>query len=123
MVTHLDDASKDEMENIQITNAVMLNNPKSIIPWCKVVYVDTPKLLAFDLFERRNLHPWGFRKMDNAELPYVGVGCRVWKRELPTFLETMHELRKLILMCGHNNYDDFCAEIFKDNEPEGNPDE
>lgn len=109
----MDDVNQEEMPTIEIKNAMFIN-PKRFLPWHKAVFIDLPKILAFDLFERAGISPWGFSKMENEDLPYVGVVCRVWKWDVVGFFECMVELRKLILMCGHGDYDKFCQEIIGD---------
>lgn len=100
----------DDIERVDIINAG-IETPRWWKPWVTAFYIDVPNMLAFDIFERYNLKTWGFEKLDNKELPYIGVYCRIWKWHIVDFFKCMVELRKLILMCGHNDYDDFCNEV------------
>lgn len=103
----------DDIEKVDITNAA-LELPKRWIPWVDVIYIDTPSLLSFDIFERNGIRPWGIKITDNPSLPYVGVLCKIRKKRLVDFLHCMDELRKLVLMCGHNDYDEFCKQCIND---------
>ena len=103
----------DDIERVDITNAV-LEIPKRWIPWVDVIYIDVPNLLSLDIFKRNGIRPWGMKVTDNPELPYVGVLCKIRKKRLVDFLHCMAELRKLVLMCGHNDYDDFCKQCIND---------
>ena len=105
--------NEEPIERVDITNAA-IQNPRWWNPWVQAIYIDLPNLLAFDIFERYNLRPFGFRKLDNEDIPYIGVYCYVRKSRLVDFFKCMVELRKLILMCGHNNYDDFCKQYIND---------
>ena len=103
----------DDIERVDITNAA-LELPKRWIPWVDVIYIDVPNLLSLDIFKRNGLRPWGMKVADNPERPYVGVLCKIRKKRLVDFLHCMAELRKLVLMCGHNDYDDFCKQYIND---------
>lgn len=103
----------DDIERVDITNAA-LEFPKRWIPWVDVIYIDVPHLLSLDIFKRNGIRPWGMKVTDNPELPYVGVLCKIRKKRLVDFLHCMAELRKLVLMCGHNDYDDFCKQYIND---------
>ena len=103
----------DDIEKVDITNAV-LELSKLWIPWVDVIYIDVPNLLSLDIFKRNRLRPFGMKVTDNPKLPYVGVLCKIRKKRLVDFLHCMDELRKLVLMCGHNDYDDFCKQYIND---------
>jgi hypothetical protein len=104
---------EEEITRVDITNAA-IQYPKWWKPWAEVIYIDTPKLLSFDIFERFDIRPWHIRILDNEELPYVGVICRIRMKRIIPFFKSMVELRKLILMCGYNDYDDFCAQFINE---------
>ena len=109
-----EDTNNEEFAQIKITNAVVISF-KWWKPWVTVVYIDLPTILSFDIFDKIGVSPWGFRKFYNEELSYIGIVCRVWKHQIPRFFECMNDLRKIILMGGHNDYDDFCIEfIYQD---------
>lgn len=103
----------DDIERVDITNAA-LELPKRWIPWVDVIYIDVPNLLSLDIFKRNGLRPWGMKVTDNPELPYVGVLCKIRKSRIVDFFHCMVELRKLVLMCGHGDYDKFCQEAIGD---------
>lgn len=103
----------DEIESIEITNAA-IQYPNWWKPWINVLYIDTPQLLSFDIFERHGIRPWRIKIADNEQLPYVGIICKINKKRDIDFFHCMVELRKLILMCGHNDYDDFCAQFINE---------
>ena len=105
--------NEEPIERVDITNAA-IQYPKWWKPWVEAIYIDVPKLLSFDIFERNGLHPWGIKILDNEEIPYVGVICKINKKKALSFFKSMSELRKLILMCGHNDYDDFCTQFIND---------
>ena len=105
--------NEEPIEKVDITNAA-IQNPRWWKPWVEVFYIDVPNLLSLDIFERHKLRPWGFKKLDNKEIPYIGVMCHIRKSRIVDFFHCMIELRKLILMCGHGDYDKFCQEAIGD---------
>lgn len=109
--------NEEPIERIDITNAA-LQYPKWWNPWVRVFYIDLPNVLSLDIFKRNNLHPWGFEKLDDKKKPYIGMCCRIRKKRIVDFFHCMVELRKLILMSGHNDYDSFCQDIIGDNPTE-----
>lgn len=102
--------NEEPIERVDITNAA-IRDPKWWNPWVQVFYIDMPNLLAFDIFTRYRLRPFGFKKLDNKEIPYIGVYCYIRKSRIVDFFHCMVELRKLILMCGHGDYDEFCRDV------------
>lgn len=103
----------DEIRKVDITNSAIVT-PRRWIPWVEVIYIDVPNLLSLDIFKRNRLRPWAMKVTDNHNIPYVGVLCKIRKKRLVDFLHCMDELRKLVLMCGHNDYDEFCNQYIND---------
>ena len=102
------DKQETEEKTVTITNAMVMA-PRWWRPWHTIFYIDLPTLISFDVLDRNLVNAWGFKKFVNPDFNYIGVICKIRKRDLGAFFECMIELRKLILMCGHNDYDDFCA--------------
>ena len=103
----------EKITRVEITNAA-IQYPVWWKPWVEVRYIDVPNLLSFDILERNSLRPWGIRILENRERPYICVICKINKKKSANFCKSMNELRKLILMCGHNDYDDFCSKFIND---------
>lgn len=103
----------DEIENIEIINAAM-QVPKWWNPWIEVIYIDTPKLLSFDIFEGHGIRPRSIKVADNPEEPYVGVLCKIRKKHFAIFLHCMAALRRTILITGNNDYDDYCKKFINE---------
>ena len=50
-----------------------------------------------------------FYESDNVK--YVGIMCRVWKRQLDDFLDCMNDMQRNMLICGYTDYEEFCREL------------
>ncbi len=74
-------------------------------------YVDSCPLLAYNLFQRKQLR-LRIKKAYGAEgLAYAIVICRVLKRDTGRFEEAMKELQNKMLLLGHRDYDQVCTDI------------
>jgi hypothetical protein len=102
----------NEEPTMNVTNAAVLK-PAWWSPWLTVFYVDTINQMAFDIFDRRGVHPWHIRELVHPSDEYVGIKCRIPRRKITQFLYSMVELRKLILL-NHPGYDEFCHDIIYD---------
>ena len=52
------------------------------------------------------------KEMRKDGSPYIAVFCKVHKKDIEKFENTMLELRKKILICGYSDYDEFCEKFF-----------
>jgi len=73
-------------------------------------YIDTPDHKADNLIEKRGIRVKYLHDEVRDGDPYYVCACRIPKKQLEDFLEAMYELQKLMLICGHNDYEEFCNE-------------
>lgn len=104
-----------EVENnkeqvIELWNMAVIN-PKRWKPWFTVFYVDCPQYLSFNAFDKYGVRPFWMRFYESDDVKYVGVMCRVWKGQFDEFLECMNDMQRNMLICGYNDYEEFCREL------------
>lgn len=99
-----------EPETIELWNMAFFN-PAWWKPWYTFFYVDCPQYLSFNAFDKYGVKPFWMRFSETDEQKYVGVICRVWKRQFYEFLECMNEMQRTMIICGYNDYEDFCREL------------
>lgn len=61
----------------------------------------------------------GTLKLDNS--PYILIVCTVPVEKSDAFEKAMQDLERKMLICGHNDYPEFCASFFKEMEYLNNP--
>ena len=100
----------EDEEKVYIFNAVCME-PK----WWQrkrltFFYVDTPDYKADGLFEKYGVKVKFIGDYAKEANNYVIVECRVKVEDGKDFLNIMHELQRLMLICGHRDYEEFCRE-------------
>ena len=98
-----------EDEKILIYNAVGLNRRWWQKRWT-FFYVDTPDYKADGLFEKHGVPAKIVVDYVKEGSPFVFVEFRVKYKDVEDFLDVMYELQKLMLICGHRDYEEFCRE-------------
>ena len=113
----------EEAENthINIFNAV------AVLPhwWnrkIKFYYVDTPDYKADNLIEKRGIRVKYLHDHRRDGDSFRVCSCRIPKKQLEDFLEAMYELQNLMLICGYDDYEEYCNEV-RDMLSEGKADD
>lgn len=104
------ETNTNEIENIELWNMALID-PKWYKPWHTVFYVDSPQYLSFNLFDKYSLHPFFFREKEMDGCKYIGIMCCIRFSRLEDFLMCMHELQRNMMICGYNDYEEFCREV------------
>lgn len=75
---------------------------------CSFLFADTPKNLAYQLFEKNGLkyNVKGFFEKEGEK--YVLIICNFREKDKPLFFKSMQELERNILLMGDNDYLKFC---------------
>lgn len=76
-------------------------------------YFDLPDYLADDIFVANHLRPRFFEEYELPDCEYHIIRCRVSRREGHVFYFCMNELARKMRLCGHADYDDYCAEFMR----------
>ncbi len=95
-----------EDEKILIYNAVAL------VPrwWRKRLtffYVDTHDYKGDDMAEKHGVKVKYIGDYAKEDSPYIIVQCKVWNRDVDSFLQAMHDLQRIMLISGHFDYEEF----------------
>ena len=69
------------------------------------LFFDTKSYLADQLFIRRRVRIWFGCEYRKEGSPYVGIFCRVRKRDVPEFLAALEDLKRSMLICGYTDYE------------------
>mgnify|MGYP003319584922 CR=1 FL=1 len=99
------EVENNKEQDIELWNMVAIN-PKRWKPWFTVFYVDCPQYLSFNAFDKYGVRPFWMSFHETDEHKYVGIICRVWKRQFEEFLECMNEMQRTMIICGDNDYED-----------------
>ena len=99
-----------EPEIIDLWNTALFT-PRWWKPWYTFFYIDCPQFLSYNLFDKYNLNPFFFRYKEHEDGKYIGVKCCVRKRRIDDFLECMNDMQRNMLICGYNDYEEFCREV------------
>lgn len=74
-------------------------------------YVDTGDYLAEPLFERSRLKIRILGEMKKQGTKYRMILCRIRSSQVSDFLDCMKILERKMLLSGHTDYSDFCADL------------
>ena len=110
------------MDPIEIYNAVCVNDYK-LKPWRTFIYIDGPEYLADKLFEKNGIRPYLVRELSGDETAYIAISCIIRKSKTGEFLSAMHELQKNMVICGYNDYEEFCRDLFSTLTEDGDDDD
>ena len=79
-------------------------------------FVDTKPYSADQIFINHNLKvKFSDKEFINPNMrEYVVILVKCRKNKVEDFVKCMEELRKKILICGHNKYDEYCYKLFGD---------
>ena len=75
------------------------------------LFFDTKSYLADHLFIRHQVRVWFGDEFGQEGSPYVGIFCRVKKKDVNRFQLAMEDLRKSMLITGHTDYETSISEL------------
>ncbi len=76
-------------------------------------YFDTKDYLADSLFIRHKVRVWYGKHFKKDGSPYLGIMCKVRKRDVPLFQKAMEELENSMLICGYTDYESKVSAVVK----------
>lgn len=68
------------------------------------LFFDTTPYLADEIFIRHNVRVWFDSEYVRDGFSYRPIMCHVKKKDVPEFLAAMEDLKKNMLICGHEDY-------------------
>ena len=74
------------------------------------VYIDTTGFLADRIFAQNEIKVKFCGDYFHREKKYVVVMCKVKKKDVPVFLQSMAELKNRAILMGNTDYETFCKE-------------
>lgn len=84
-------------------------------------FIDFPNAYFRSCCEQNDVevHLVGSLKLDDS--PYILILCNVPIEKSEAFEKAMQDLERKMLICGHNDYPEFCESYFKEMEYYNNP--
>lgn len=76
------------------------------------VYIDTTGFLADRIFIENKVRVKFCGDYKHREKNYVVVSCKVKKKDVSVFLQSMAELKNRAILMGNTDYEPFCKEQF-----------
>lgn len=77
------------------------------------VYIDTTGFLADRIFAQNEIRVKFCEDYFRKEKKYVVVMCKVKKKDVSVFLQSMAELKNRAILMGNTDYESFCKEQFE----------
>jgi hypothetical protein len=77
------------------------------------VYIDTTGFLADRIFAQNEIRVKFCEDYFRKEKKYVVVMCKVKKKDVSVFLQSMAELKNRAILMGDTDYESFCKEQFE----------
>lgn len=74
------------------------------------VYIDTTGFLADRIFAQNEIRVKFCGDYFHKEKKYVVVMCKVKKKDVSVFLQSMAELKNRAILMGNTDYESFCKE-------------
>lgn len=75
------------------------------------VFFDTKEYLADRLFIRHKVRVWFGKEYVKKDCPFVLIFCKIRKKDIESFAAALDEMERTMLLKGHLDYPDFCAEM------------
>ena len=94
------------MEN---TNYIQLKS-RRFSRYISFAYIDTTGYLADRIFVQNEIKVKFCEDYFRKEKKYVVVMCKVKKKDVPEFLQSMEELENRAIIMGNTDYKSFCKE-------------
>lgn len=76
-------------------------------------YIDTTGFLADRIFIENKVRVKFCGDYKHREKNYVVVSCKVKKKDVSVFLQSMAELKNRAILMGNTDYESFCKEQFE----------
>lgn len=77
------------------------------------LFFDTEDYLADNILYNHKIPVKFGKEYAHKDYPYVIVVCKIKNRYSAEFEKCMHELENKMLICGHNDYINFCEESIR----------
>lgn len=77
------------------------------------VYIDTTGFLADRIFTQNEIRAKFCGDYFHKEKKYVIIMCKVKKKDVSVFLQSMAELKNRAILMGNTDYESFCKEQFE----------
>lgn len=77
------------------------------------VYIDTTGFLADRIFAQNEIRVKFCGDYFHREKKYIVVMCKVKKKDVSVFLQSMEELTNRAILMGNTDYESFCKEQFE----------
>ena len=75
----------------------------------RYMYLDTPEYLADSLFIKHQVRVYyGKGEWHKPGEEYILIDCTIKRKDKKRFEDALGELNNKMLLCGHNDYEDFC---------------
>lgn len=75
------------------------------------VFLDVMSSLSERLFRKSGIKVRFLKAYGRDDIPYIAVYCKVRKGCVPSFMETLEELKNNMLICGYRDYEE-CIEKY-----------
>lgn len=93
-------------------NCLQLKSPR-FSRYNNFVYIDTTGFLADRIFAQNEIRVKFCGDYFQKEKKYVIIMCKVKKKDVSVFLQSMAELKNRAILMGNTDYESFCKEQFK----------
>lgn len=98
---------------------------KPSLIFCNYMYFDTENYLADSVFVKNGVHVFFGKEYKHPDREYIAIFCRCFKKDEGKLIESLRELQKKMLICGHSDYLKECKKVLdeiKDTDKEGKAD-
>ena len=92
-----------------VVNYIQLKSGK-LSRYINFAYIDTTGFLADRIFVQNEIKVKFCGDYFHKEKKYVIVMCKVKKKDIPVFLQSMEELTNRAILMGNTDYETFCRE-------------
>lgn len=79
------------------------------------LYFDIIDCYADEIFIKNRVKVKFRAKLASDEYSYIAVVCKVRRKFRESFLNSLKELERKMLICGFTDYSDFCTQYFDEN--------
>jgi len=102
------------MNELNLTNGFKLQRFSPLYSY--FAYLDAPSYHADNLFIKHKVTIKFLREFVHDDWPYVLIFGRCRKKDFPKAVAALNELPNKMLICGYNDYQDFCEKLVADME-------
>ena len=95
-----------------VVNYIQLKSGK-LSRYINFAYIDTTGYLADRIFAQNEIKVKFCGDYFHREKKYIVVMCKVKKKDVSVFLQSMAELKNRAILMGNTDYESFCKEQFK----------